>query len=90
MTIRISVVQEGKSSRLRVDGRLVGDDSAELQRVYEDLPGAKKVDLGGVLFIDDRAATMLRHLQAGGATFVGASPYIRLVLGRPATDDDAP
>jgi hypothetical protein len=88
VTIRISVLQEGESSRLRVDGQLVGDDSAELQRVYEDLPGAKTVDLGGVLFIDGRAATMLRNLQAGGATFVGASPYIRLVLGQPATDDD--
>ena len=90
MTIRITVVREGESSRLRVDGQLMGDDSAELLRVYGELPGTKTVDLGGVLFVDGRAATMLRNLQAGGATFVGASPYIRLVLGQPATDDDSP
>lgn len=90
MTIRISVVQEGESSRLRVDGQLVGDDSAELLRAYEELPGSKTVDLGGVNFVDGRAAVVLRDLRAGGAMLVGASPYIRLVLGQPATDDDSP
>jgi hypothetical protein len=89
VTIRISVVREGAISRLRVDGQLVGDDSAELLRVYEELSGSKTVDLGGVLFVDGRAATVLRELQAGGATLVAASPYVRLVLGRPATDEDS-
>ena len=84
------MVREGEISRLRVDGQLVGDDSAELLRVYEELSGSKTVDLGGVLFVDGRAATVLRDLQAGGATLVGASPYVRLVLGQPATDEDAP
>jgi hypothetical protein len=90
VTIRITVVQEGESSRLRVDGPLVGDDSAELRRVYEELPGSKTVDLGGVQFVDGRAAVVLRDLQAGGATLVGASPYVRLVLGQPATEEDDP
>jgi hypothetical protein len=89
VTIRISVVQEGEIFRLRVDGPLVGDDSAELQRVYEELSGAKTtVDLGGVHFVDRRAADVLRHLQARGVALVGASPYVRLVLGQPATEED--
>jgi hypothetical protein len=90
VTIRISVVREGDNSRLRVDGQMVGDDSAELLRVYEELSGSKTVDLGGVHFVDGRAAVALRSLQAGGAMLVGASPYVRLVLGQPATDEDSP
>jgi hypothetical protein len=90
VTIRITVVREGENSRLRVDGSMVGDDSAELRRVYEELPGSKTVDLGGVQFVDGRAAVVLRDLQAGGATLVGASPYVRLVLGQPATEEDDP
>jgi hypothetical protein len=88
VTIRISVMREGENSRLRVDGQLVGDDSAELRRVYDELPGSKTVDLGGVSFVDGRAAEVLRDLQDGGATLVGASPYVRLVLGQSGTDDD--
>ncbi len=84
------MVREGEISRLRVDGHMEGDDSAELLRVYEELSGSKTVDLGGVQFVDGRAAVALRTLQAGGATLVGASPYVRLVLGRPATDEDSP
>jgi hypothetical protein len=41
-----------------------------------------------VQFVDGRAAVVLRDLQAGGATLVGASPYVRLVLGQPATEED--
>jgi hypothetical protein len=90
VTIRITVVREGENSTLRVDGPLVGDDSAELRRVYEELPGSKTVDLGGVQFVDGRAAVVLRDLRAEGATLVGASPYVRLVLGQPATEEDEP
>ena len=84
------MVREGENSTLRVDGPLVGDDSAELQRVYAELPGSKTVDLGGVQFVDGQAAVVLRDLRAEGATLVGASPYVRLVLGQPATEDDDP
>jgi hypothetical protein len=86
MTIRITVIQEGEVSRLRVDGRLVGDDSAELLRVCDDLPGPKTLELGGLRFVDARAIGVLRHLQVQGIAFVGASPYVRLLLGRPATE----
>ena len=90
VAIRITVVQEGERSRLTVDGQLVGDDTAELLRVCEDLPGPKKtIELGGVQFVDGRAASVLRHLQASGVALVGASPYVRLVLGQPATEEDA-
>lgn len=88
VTIRITVVREGETSRLAVDGQLVGDDSAELLRVCADLPGPKTLELAGVQFVDGRAASVLRRLQAGGATLVGASPYVRLLLGQRATDQD--
>jgi hypothetical protein len=89
MTIRITVVQDGEISKLVVDGQLVGDDSAELLRVCEDLPGSKTLELGGVQFVDGRAAGVLRDLQARGVTLVGAPPYVRLMLGQPATDEEA-
>jgi hypothetical protein len=86
MMIRITVVQDGEVSRIRVDGRLVGEDSAELLRVCDDLPGPKALELGGVQFVDERAVGVLRRLQAQAIAFVGASPYVRLMLGRPATE----
>jgi hypothetical protein len=86
VTIHITVVQQGEMSRLVVDGRLVGDDSAELLRVCGALPGPKTVELEGVRFVDKRAVGVLLDLRAQGIALVGASPYIRLMLGHPVTE----
>jgi hypothetical protein len=89
VTIRITVVLEGNVSRLLVDGRLMGEDGAELLRVCEDIAGPKRVELGGVRFVDGPALGVLRQLQASGIPLQGATPYVRLLLGQAATDEGA-
>ena len=89
VTMRITVAQDGSTARLAVAGQVVGEDSAELLRVCEELPGPKTLELGGLQFVDRQAASVLRDLQARGVVLVGASPYVRLVLGQPATEPDA-
>jgi hypothetical protein len=89
VTIRITAVGEGKTRTLRVDGRLVGDDVAEVVRACGDLKEPVVLDLGGLRFADGRAVSVLRDLQARGVTLLGASPYIRLLLGRPATEEES-
>jgi hypothetical protein len=87
VTVRITVVQDGATARLTLAGQLVGEDSAELLRVCETLPAPQTLELGGLQFVDREAARVLRDLQARGVVLVGASPYIRLVLGQPATEE---
>ena len=88
VTIRITRVEKGQRITFRVDGRLVGEDVGELLRLCEELREPKTLDLGGVQFVDDQGVRALRDLRARGFTLLGASPYVRLLLGQPATDDD--
>ena len=89
MTIRITRVEADRGITLRVDGQLVGDDTEELLRVCEGLREPATLDLRGLRFVDSRGISVLRDLQAKGFTLGGASPFIRLLLGQPATDDDS-
>jgi len=88
VTIRITRVEVDGEITLRVDGQLVGDDAEELLRVCEGLLEPLTLDLGGLRFVDSRGISVLRDLQAKGVTLGSASPFIRLLLGQPATDDD--
>jgi len=84
----ITRVEEDREITLRVDGHLVGDDVEELLRACEGLRELKTLDLGGLLFVDRRGTGALREIQARGVTLRGASPFIRLLLGRRETNDD--
>jgi hypothetical protein len=87
MTVRITAVGDSKGRTLKVDGWLTGDDVTELTRACEGGQGPLILDLADLQFADGRAVSALRKLRVGGATIVGASPYIRLLLGEPATED---
>jgi len=89
VTIRITRVEADRDITLRVDGQLVGDDAEELLRVCEGLREPTTLDLGGLRFVDSRGVQVLRDLKTRGVTLGGASPFIRLLLGQPATDDDS-
>jgi hypothetical protein len=89
VTMRITVAPGDRTNTLRVDGELLGDDVAELLRVCEEQQGPKTLDLAGVRFVDVRGVSALHDLRARGAAILGASPYVRLLLGQPATEDDA-
>src|SRR5262245_28047535 len=81
--MRITRVERDQKIALTVDGRTVAEDVEELLRVLAESREPTTLELGGVQFVDSRAASALRHLQAKGVRFVGASPFIRLLPSLP-------
>jgi hypothetical protein len=65
----------------RLEGWLEGEAVAELERVALESAGPIRLDLSGLRSADAAGLNALRALRATGATLVGASPYIRLLLG---------
>jgi ABC-type transporter Mla MlaB component len=66
-----------------LEGWLEGEAVAELQRVaLVESAGPIRLDLSGLRSADVAGLNALRALRTTGATLVGASPYIRLLLGR--------
>ena len=65
---------------MRVDGRLEAESLSELEQACEEASSPLTLDFEGVLWIDDRAAEMLRYLIASGTVVANASPYIALRL----------
>jgi RNA polymerase sigma-70 factor (ECF subfamily) len=81
---------EGSSTtRLRVEGRLVGDAVAELESAVAaiGLAASPTLDLAGVAFLDREAACAIDALIRGGAVVVGCSPFVEQMLH--AVDADA-
>jgi RNA polymerase sigma-70 factor (ECF subfamily) len=83
--MRITVVANEESSkpRLRVEGRIVGDEAAELvsasaARLSADEPPI--LDFSGVSFIDATAARTVHALTCEGATIVGCSALVDQLL----------
>ena len=74
MTVRIGV------TTIKPAGRLLSADTAELMRVCEGCEVPVVIDLSDLTFADDEGAMVLRKLRAGGATLVGARPYVAMVL----------
>jgi anti-anti-sigma regulatory factor len=84
MTLRITPSGPGPPAVLTLDGRLTGDEVAELRRAVDEVGGKVILDLTGLQFADRPGVSVLRELKAHGAKFTGCSPYMRLLL------DDAP
>ena len=71
---------KGRLTTVKADGRLMSGDTAELMRVCEGCDVPVVIDLADLTFADDEGATVLKKLRAGGATLVGARPYVAMVL----------
>ena len=65
----------------RLEGWLEGEAVSELERVAHECAGPIRLDLSGLRSADAAGLNALRALRTTGATLVGASPYIRLLLG---------
>jgi len=74
---------------VRLEGWLEGEAVAELERVMDGLAGSLRLDLTQLRSANPAGLIVLRGLRARGAGFVGASPYIRLLLG-PETSGPSP
>ena len=71
---------KGSVTTIKADGRLMSGDTAELMRVCEGCDVPVVIDLSDLTFADDEGAEVLKKLRAGGATLVGARPYVAMVL----------
>jgi hypothetical protein len=66
---------------MRLEGWLEGEAVAELERVVNGGSGPLRLDLSELRSADTVGLAALRAQRASGAVIVGASPYIRLLLG---------
>jgi hypothetical protein len=81
MTIYIACSSESGIRVVRLEGWLEGEGVAELERVINGDSGSLRLDLSELRSADAAGLAALRALRASGASIVGASPYIKLLLG---------
>lgn len=78
--LRISRENLAGVAVVRVEGRLYGEGADELERECRDVGGSLRLDLTALLTADEVGLALLRSLRDSGAVFVGASPFIQLLL----------
>ncbi len=81
MTLYIACESDSDVRVVRLEGWLEGEAVAELERVVSEGSGALRLDLSELRSADTAGLAALRALRAAGASLVGASPYIKLLLG---------
>ncbi len=81
MTLYIACESDSGVRVVRLEGWLDGETVAELERVVSEGSGPLRLDLSELRSADTAGLDALRALRAAGASLVGASPYIRLLLG---------
>ncbi len=81
MSLYISSTSDSGISMLRIEGWLEGETVAELERVVNGSSGPLRLDLSELRSADTAGLAALRAMRAAGAAIVGASPYIKLLLG---------
>ncbi len=82
MTLYIACESDAGVRVVRLEGWLEGEAIAELAQVVSAGSGPLRLDLSELRSADAAGLDALRVLRAAGASLVGASPYIRLLLGR--------
>jgi hypothetical protein len=87
VTFRITLDRDSEIQIVRIAGWLESEDVAELERVVSDTSGRLRLDLTELRSADQTGVTLLKALRACGVSFVGASPFIRLLL---ATEPSRP
>ena len=81
MTLFIGCDLDAGIRVVRLEGWLEGESVAELERVMRGGSGPLRLNLCELRSADAAGLVALRALRAGGASLVGASPYIKLLLG---------
>ena len=76
MTVRITVIEERPLRRLRVEGRLSGEELGELEQLLGTDPSAACLELAELRSVDAAAAGLLRRLRASGFTLRQIPPQL--------------
>ena len=82
MLLRITQRHEGTLTVIAVDGHLVRDGVAELERLCQDVAVPLTLDLTYLQRVDAKGIVLLNSLADAGVELRAASPYIALLLGR--------
>ena len=81
MTLYIACESDSGARVVRLEGWLEGDAVGELERVVSGGSGSLRLELSELRSAGTAGLYVLRALRAAGALLVGASPYIKLLLG---------
>jgi ABC-type transporter Mla MlaB component len=82
MSIRVTRSTDKGQTVLRIDGRLMSEDVAEVASQCETAQTPYTVDLSDLQSADSEGVRLLLELVRRGARIRGASPYIELLLKR--------
>lgn len=76
--------EDAHRTTLRLEGRLAEASLESLRHACGECLRAGRsltIDVAGVVFLDDCVGAELRALRSGGAEIIGASAFVRAVLG---------
>jgi hypothetical protein len=76
VTVRITVTGGRAARRIRVEGRLSGEEVGELEQVIGDDPGAACLELANLRSVDDAGLALLRRLRREGVVMCGVRPHL--------------
>lgn len=80
MLLRITEERPGDLTIVHVAGRLMGEGVEELSRVCRAAPLPLRLDLAGLLQVDEIGLSLLRSLRESGAELTNESPFIQMML----------
>jgi ABC-type transporter Mla MlaB component len=80
MLLRIAEERLGETTVVHLSGRLVGVGVDELRRLCHAASGALRVDLAGLLEVDDVGLALLRSFREAGVELDAVSPFVQLLL----------
>ncbi len=81
MGLRIDVKTVGVKTLTSISGELLAEGVLELKKALPMTADALEFDLSNLRFADSEGIKALRGLINDGATVIGASPFIKKLLG---------
>ena len=82
MLLRITPQRQGALTVIAIDGHLVRDGVAELERLCQGVTAPLALDLTYLQRVGAEGIVVLSALADAGAQLCGVSPYIALLIGR--------
>jgi hypothetical protein len=83
----ITVTEKPSGTLIRVDGWLTGEGVTELVRVLNSAPAPIHVFVHDLRGADAAGLSVLGRLAGEGVALDGLSPYIQLMLAKPANPE---
>ena len=81
--LRVTPLQTGKTTTLKLEGSLSGPWVEELRRCWAELAAEKvavEVDLHALNFLDAKGTALLLQMEREGSRLFGSSPFVHDLL----------